>query len=73
MNKKIIDLVDLEGSYEEKMNLINELIKKYVWSFGLVSEPVPDTHLKIKSSTDKLKKNKTISLFTKTKGTNKKE
>jgi hypothetical protein len=42
-----LSLVDLEGSNEEEINMIRELIEKYSGSFCLNTEFLPATHLTI--------------------------
>jgi hypothetical protein len=54
--KNIMSLVDLDGSNEEEINAIQQLIEKYAGGFGLDGEPLPVTHLitnKISISTNK--------------------
>jgi hypothetical protein len=51
-----MSLVDLEGSNEEEINAIQQLIEKYAGGFGLDGEPLPATHLithKINTPTNK--------------------
>jgi hypothetical protein len=51
-----MSLVDLEGSNEEEINVIQQLIEKYAGGFGLDGEPFPATHLithRINMSTNK--------------------
>jgi hypothetical protein len=54
--KNIMSLVDFEGSNEEEINAIQQLIEKYAGGFCLDGEPLPATHLiihKINISTKK--------------------
>jgi predicted house-cleaning noncanonical NTP pyrophosphatase (MazG superfamily) len=54
--KNMMSLINLEGSNEEEINAIQQLIEKYAGGFGLDGEPLPATHLithKINMSTNK--------------------
>jgi hypothetical protein len=54
--KNIMSLVDLEGSNEEEINTIQQLIEKYAGGFGHDGEPLSAAYLitnKINISTDK--------------------